>query len=87
MAGAGRPALPRDVRVAFWDGVRVGLGVPEAAAAAGVARATGQAWVREAGGVKGNGPAVVSGRFLARCALGLPAFAGLDNADMIGRAP
>jgi IS30 family transposase len=54
------------VRVAFWDGVRAGLGVREAAAAAGVARATGQAWVREAGGVKGNGPAAVSGRFLAR---------------------
>src|SRR5512146_1858110 len=66
VAGAGRPALPRDVRVAFWDGVRAGLGVAGASAAAGVARATGQAWVREAGGVKGNGERAGSGRFLAR---------------------
>src|SRR5512146_1236610 len=66
VAGAGRPALPRDVGVAFWDGVRAGLGVAGASAAAGVARATGQAWVREAGGVKGDGERAGSGRFLAR---------------------
>src|SRR5512146_1986564 len=66
VAGAGRPALPRDVGVAFWDGVRAGLGVAGASAAAGVARATGQAWVREAGGVKGNGEGAGSGRFLQR---------------------
>src|SRR5262249_41905735 len=27
VAKMGRPALPREVRVAFWDGVRAGLGV------------------------------------------------------------
>jgi IS30 family transposase len=61
----GRPPLPREVRVAFWDGVRSGLGVDEAAAAAGVGPRLGRKWLAAAGGVKGNGPAAVSGRFLA----------------------
>ena len=33
MRKLGRPALSREVRVAFWDGVRAGLGTEEAAAA------------------------------------------------------
>ncbi len=59
----GRP-WPRDRRVAFWEGIRAGLSWREAAAAAGVAR-TAEGWFRQAGGVKGNGPVPVSGRFLS----------------------
>ncbi len=62
----GRPVLAREVRVAFWDGVRAGLGVEEAAGAAGAGRETARRWVVAAGGVKGNGPVAGSGRFLAR---------------------
>ena len=62
----GRPALSREVRVAFWDGVRAGLSREEAAAAAGAGRETARRWVVAAGGVKGNGPVAGSGRFLAR---------------------
>jgi len=54
---------PRLVRVAFWEGVRAGLGVREAAVAAGAPR-TGEEWFRQAGGVKGNGPAPLA---TARC--------------------
>ena len=66
MRKLGRPALSREVRVAFWDGVRAGLGTEEAAAAAGAGRETARRWVVAAGGVKGNGPVAGSGRFLAR---------------------
>lgn len=65
MAKDGRPGLPRDARVRFWDGIRSGLGSREAAGEAGIAVGLGWQWVREAGGVKGNGPAAVSGRYLA----------------------
>ena len=66
MAKTGRPALPREVRVAFWDGIGAGLSVAEAAAAAGVSRRSGVSWVRAAGGVRRAGPApgASSGRFL-----------------------
>src|SRR5581483_505725 len=64
VAKMGRPALPREVRVAFWDGVRSGLGVEEAAAAAGASRNAAWRWMRAAGGVKGNGERAGSGRFL-----------------------
>jgi IS30 family transposase len=60
----GRLPLPRVARVAFWDGVRAGLGVREAGVAAGVGR-TAEEWFRRAGGVKGNGPGPVSGRYLS----------------------
>jgi IS30 family transposase len=50
--------------VAFWDGVRAGLPVAEAGVAAGVGRAA-EEWFRRAGGVKGNGPGPVSGRYLS----------------------
>jgi transposase, IS30 family len=65
VARLGRPELPREVQVAFWDGIRAGLGAEAAGAAAGVSRRAVWKWVRQAGGVKGNGPAAVSGRFLA----------------------
>jgi transposase, IS30 family len=48
----------------FWDGIRAGLNAEQAAAEAGIARAVASRWVHEAGGVKGNGPAAVSGRYL-----------------------
>jgi IS30 family transposase len=51
--------------VRFWDGVRAGLNAEQAAAAAGVARGVASRWVREAGGVKGNGPSAGSGRYLS----------------------
>jgi transposase, IS30 family len=66
VARMGRPVLPREVRVAFWDGVRAGLGIEAAASAAGVSDRVARTWVLAAGGVKGNGPGAVSGRFLQR---------------------
>ena len=55
MARMGRAALPREVRVAFWDGVRAGLSPEEAAAVAAGAGHAGRRWMAAAGGVKGNG--------------------------------
>jgi IS30 family transposase len=60
----GRPPLPRPVRVRFWDGIRAGLSPAEAGVAAGASRGA-ERWFRRAGGVKGNGPGPVSGRFLS----------------------
>ena len=66
MAKIGRPALAREVQLAFWDGIDAGLGVGEAAAAAGVSRRSGFRWRRAAGGVRQAGPApgAATGRFL-----------------------
>jgi len=55
----GRPPVPRVVRARFWDGVRSGLSLREAAAAAGVRRHLAEGWFREAGGVAGNAPRAV----------------------------
>src|SRR6266704_3396373 len=61
----GRLPVPREARLAFWDGIRAGLGVREAAVAAGVER-TAEGWFRAAGGVKGNGPpGPPGGRYLS----------------------
>jgi transposase, IS30 family len=60
----GRPPLPRPVRVRFWEGIRAGLSPAEAGVAAGASRGA-ERWFRQAGGVKGNGPGPVSGRFLS----------------------
>jgi hypothetical protein len=49
----GRLPVPRVDRLAFWDGVRAGLPVREAAAVAGAER-TAEQWFRAAGGVKGK---------------------------------
>jgi transposase, IS30 family len=66
VAKLGRPRVPRAVRVRFWDGVRSGLGLSEAAAAAGVNRRQAAEWFGEAGGVKGNAPAARGGgRYLS----------------------
>jgi IS30 family transposase len=66
VAKIGRPGRPRGVKVAFWEGIRAGLGQDAAAGAAGVDRETARRWVRDAGGVKGNGPRPGSGRYLDR---------------------
>src|SRR6266704_464076 len=61
----GRLPVPREARLAFWDGIRAGLGVREAAVGAGVER-TAEGWFRAAGGVKGNGPpGPPGGRYLS----------------------
>jgi IS30 family transposase len=60
----GRPETPRVVRERFWDLVRSGLSPRDAAAAAGSTDGA-RRWFREAGGVKGNGPGPVSGRYLS----------------------
>jgi transposase, IS30 family len=64
VAKVGRAGLPRETRVRFWDEVRAGRNAEQAAVVVGVARGVASRWVREAGGVKGNGPGVVSGRYL-----------------------
>jgi transposase, IS30 family len=48
---AGRPGLPVEVRRRFWVGVRAGVGVAEAAVAAGVSETVARRWFRECGGV------------------------------------
>jgi len=65
VAKSGRPGLARSERVVFWEGVRGGLGVADAAAAAGIADGTGWRLFAGAGGVKGNGPVAGSGRYLS----------------------
>ena len=60
----GRPVVPRALRVRFWDGVRSGLSLREAAAA-GVHRHRAQVWFREVGGVKRNAPVAGRGRYLS----------------------
>jgi len=61
----GRVPVPRPVREAFWEGVRAGGGPAEAGLAAGVSRSLAWEWFAEAGGVKGNGPGPVAGRYLS----------------------
>jgi hypothetical protein len=56
--------MPRVVRERFWDLVRSGLAPGDAAAVVGSADGA-RRWFREAGGVKGNGPGAVSGRYLS----------------------
>ena len=63
--GAGRPGFLVAVRARFWDGVRSGLGVREAAAGAGVSRRQGQAWFRGGGRGAGGGAVAPGGRYLS----------------------
>ena len=61
----GRLPEPRVVRVRFWEGVRSGLSPWDAGAAAGIGHTASGNWFRAAGGVKANGPGLVSGRYLS----------------------
>jgi len=47
----GRPGYPSEVRRRFWEQVRAGDGVREAAVVVGVSRAIGNEWFRQTGGV------------------------------------
>jgi IS30 family transposase len=84
--------VARELRLAFWEAVRAGLGVDEAVAAVGVGR-TAEEWFRRAGGVTGNGTRAVSGRFLSvaereEIAVGVAAGEPLRViAARLGRAP
>lgn len=60
-----RPLTPRYVRVAFWDGMREGLGLSAAAERAGVLPRTAFKWFQQAGGVIANAPRAASGRYLS----------------------
>jgi IS30 family transposase len=51
--------------VAFWEQVRAGLPVEQAAVAAGVSRASGRRLFEQAGGVITNAPVAGSGRYLS----------------------
>jgi hypothetical protein len=78
----GRPAPLRTARAVFWDGIRSGLRLREAAEAAGVDRYRAEAWFREAGGVAGNGAVRGRGRYLSlaereEIAVGVAAGAGI----------
>jgi transposase, IS30 family len=93
VAVRGRPPVPRAVRARFWDGVRSGLSLRTAAAAAGVHRHQAEAWFREAGGVPANGPVAGKGRYLSlaereEIAAGAAAGDGVRViAARLGRAP
>jgi IS30 family transposase len=90
---SGRPGLSREVEAGFWDGVRAGLRVEDAAVAAGVSTTQAGRLFGRAGGVKANGPGLVSGRYLSvaereEIAVGLAA--GLPVRQIavgLGRAP
>ena len=88
----GRPAAPRALQAQFWEGIRSGLGVQEAGAAAGVGPVKAFAWFKLAGGVKSNGPRPAGGRYLSvaereEIAVGLAAGESLRSiAARLGRA-
>jgi IS30 family transposase len=89
----GRPAAPRALQAQFWEGIRSGLGVQEAGAAAGVGAVKAFAWFKLAGGVKSNGPRPAGGRYLSvaereEIAVGLAAGQSVRViAARLGRAP
>src|ERR1022692_1109053 len=89
----GRPALPRSVQAEFWDGVRSGLGIVEAAEAAGIGQVQAYRWLRLAGGGKANGPVRACGRYLSvgereEIAVGLAAGESVRAiAARLGRSP
>lgn len=58
-------SLPRFQRVAFWDAIRAGMSTEEAGRHAGIGHPTDLHWFAQAGGVKSNGPAAASGRYLS----------------------
>ena len=66
----GRKQAPGPVRAEFWERVRSGLPPRDAGAAMGV-RKGAERWFALAGGVKSNGPGLVTGR-TADCAARAP---------------
>ena len=60
-----RPILPRSVRVVFFDGIRSGLLVDQAAGLAGINHHTALRWFADVGGVMSNAPGAASGRYLS----------------------
>jgi transposase, IS30 family len=80
--------------VRFWQGIRAGFSVEEAASAAGVSAGSGHRWFRQAGGVTSNAPAALrEGRYLSvaereEIAVGLAAGRSLRSiAASLGRSP
>jgi IS30 family transposase len=66
VAKAGRPGALGGVRALFWEGIRSGLVVADAAAAAGAGKTQGFEWFRVAGGVAPASRAVAGrGRYLS----------------------
>src|SRR5215467_9300552 len=90
---SGRPAAPRALCALFWEGVRSGLGIEEAAGGAGVSPVLAFSWFKQAGGVKANGPWPAGGRYLSvgereEIAVGLAAGESLRAiAARLGRSP
>ncbi|GAA1609037.1 IS30-like element ISBlo4 family transposase [Kribbella hippodromi] len=85
--------MPVELEYRFWNEVRAGLGVEEAAAAVGVSRNKGHRWVGERGGVM---PQLAAGRrtrslsFAEREEIGLLSAANSgvrEIARQLGRAP
>jgi transposase, IS30 family len=60
-----RLGASRSVMLVFWEAVGRGVPVEEACQVAGVSEGTGKRWFRDAGGVIGNAPQQVTGRFLS----------------------
>lgn len=89
----GSPGLSSELHRGFWRGVRLGLTVPEAAAAVGVAMRTALDWHNQAGGVNPYSALPVSGRYLPfseREEIALGRAEGLSQAEIarqLGRCP
>ena len=89
----GRPKFPVELRRRFWDGVRRGLLVQEAAAAVGVSRSAAQDWFVEVGGVNPYDAQGVTGRYLSmaeREEIAVGRAAGQTQAEIaagLGRSP
>lgn len=93
MAGKGRPTRPREVEREFWRQIRTGLGIEDAAAAAGVSKNLAGRWYRHGGGMPTLSLAEPSGRYLRiaereEIAIGLAAGESRRAiARRLGRAP
>jgi len=61
-----RPRLPRELERVFWQGIRAGLKVAEAAGAAGASKSWGWRVFNEAGGVMPTRAVEPSGRYLCK---------------------
>ncbi|WP_430540732.1 helix-turn-helix domain-containing protein, partial [Nocardioides marinisabuli] len=92
MAG-GSPRVPAEWEYRFWDGVRAGVGVGQAAQRVGVSRTRALRWVYERGGVKPSPQAGARTRslsFAEREQIAVLSAAGLgvrQIAGALGRAP